>query len=238
MKISLSVKLIAGFLCVAILTLIVGAVGFIGLSRTNTSMHQLTNESIPSLLELEIVMVKQQAIKVIARTLISAYLSDEDFERQYTNFETLRDERTKALAVYEAIENTPEEEILYQDFMKKLQIQIDANHSFLEEVKKLRDSNVSPEIYTKTVSAMAMEGEEREAFDNSIASLQNLLEYVKKYYAEELPKQAMKAADLMVVIIIISVIAGFLAALALGIILSRSITKPIEKIINDLSSGS
>jgi CHASE3 domain sensor protein len=40
MKIGLSFKLIAGFLCVAIITLIVGVVGFIGLSQTNTSMHQ------------------------------------------------------------------------------------------------------------------------------------------------------------------------------------------------------
>lgn len=83
-----------------------------------------------------------------------------------------------------------------------------------------------------------MSGAAREAFDNSIESLQNLLEYVKKYYAQELPQQAIKAADVMVVIILVSVIIGFIAAIALGIILSRSITKPIEKIINDLSSGS
>lgn len=122
MKISLSVKLIAGFLFVAIITLIVGVVGYIGLSQTNASMHTLTNDSIPAILNLEIVMVKQQALKVVTRTLISPYLSDEDFNRQFTNFENLKTERAEALAVYEALENTPEEEKLYQDFMKKLQI--------------------------------------------------------------------------------------------------------------------
>ena len=238
MKISLSVKLIAGFLFVAIITLIVGVVGFIGLSQTNDSMHTLTNESIPSLLELEIVMVKQQAFKVASRTLTSPYLSTDDFDRQFTNFEKLREERAVAIVVYESIPNTPEEEKLYQDFKKKLQVQIAENDKYLAEVRKLRNDNVSAEEYGRRASDMALSGAARTAFDEVDASLQNLLEYAKKYYAQELPQKAIKAADSMVVIIITAVIAGFLAALALGIILSRSITKPIEKIINDLSSGS
>jgi len=238
MKTGLSVKLIAGFLCVAIITLIVGVVGFIGLSQTNDSMHTLTNESIPSILSLEIIMVKQQAFKVASRTLTSPYFSTDDFDRQFTNFTRLREERAEAIALYESIPNTPEEAKLYEDFTKKLKVQIDESDKFLTEVRRLRNNKVSAEEYGRTASDMAISGAARAAFDEVDESLQNLLEYVKKYYAEELPKQAMKAADLMVVIIIISVIAGFIAAIALGVILSRSITKPIEKIINDLASGS
>lgn len=137
MKIGLSFKLIAGFLCVAIITLIVGVVGFVGLSQTNTSMNQLTKESIPSLLQLEIVMVKQQAIKVVARTLTSPYLPEEDYERQFTNFETLQKERAEALAVYEEQPNTKEEEVLYQDFMKKLQIQIEENDKYVKKMTSM-----------------------------------------------------------------------------------------------------
>lgn len=238
MKIGLSFKLIAGFLCVAIITLIVGLVGFFGLSQTNDSMHVLTGDSIPALLNLEIVMVKQQAFKVASRTLTSPYLPAEDFERQFTNFEKLREERAQAIAEYETLPNTPEEEILYQDFKKKLQVQIAENDKYLAEVRKLRDNKVSAEEYGKRATEMAVSGAARTAFDEVDESLQNLLEYAKKYYAQELPQQAIKAADIMVVIIIVSVIIGFITAIALGIILSRSITKPIEKIINDLSSGS
>lgn len=127
MKVGLSFKLITGFLCVALITLIVGVIGFIGLTRTNKSMTTLVNDSIPSLLNLEVAMVKHQAIKVVARTLTSPYLPEEDYERQFTNFETLQKERAEALAVYEEQPNTKEEEVLYQDFMKKLQIQIEEN---------------------------------------------------------------------------------------------------------------
>jgi methyl-accepting chemotaxis protein len=238
MKIGLSFKLIAGFLCVAVITLIVGLVGFFGLSQTNDSMHVLTGDSIPAILNLEIVMVKQQAFKVASRTLTSPYLPAEDFERQFTNFEKLREERAQAIAEYETLPNTPEEEVLYQDFKKKLQVQIAENDKYLAEVRKLRDNKVSAEEYGKRATEMAVSGAARTAFDEVDESLQNLLEYAKKYYAQELPQQAIKAADIMVVVIIVAVIIGFIAAIALGILLSRSITKPIEKIINDLSSGS
>ncbi len=238
MKTGLSMKLIAGFLCVAFITLLVGGVGYIGLSRTNTSMHVLIGDSIPAVLNLEVVMVKQQALKVITRTLTSPYLTDEDFERQYTNFETLKKERADALAVYQALPNTDEEEVLYQDFLKKLQIQIDENLIFMEKVKKLRENNTDPQLYGKTASDMAISGAARTAFDDSIASLQSLLDYVKKYYADEVPKEAIKSADTMVIVIIIAVITGFIIAILIAFALSRSITKPIVKIINDLASGS
>lgn len=238
MKISLSVKLIAGFLFVAIITLIVGVVGYIGLSQTNASMHTLTNDSIPAILNLEIVMVKQQAFKVASRTLTSPYLSTDDFDRQFTNFEKLREERAVAIAAYETVPNTPEEEKLYQDFKKKLQVQIAENDKYLAEVRKLRDDKVSAEEYGTRATDMALSGAARTAFDEVDESLQNLLEYAKKYYAQELPQKAIKAADSMVVIIIAAVIAGFIIAVIIGYLLSRSITKPIEKIINDLSSGS
>jgi hypothetical protein len=84
---------------------------------------------------------------------------------------------------------------------------------------------------------MVVSGDARTAFDEMIASLQSLLDFDKKHYGEDLPNAARANASLMTMVIAVSVIVGVLCALLLGILLSRSITKPVVRIVNSLSSG-
>lgn len=102
----------------------------------------------------------------------------------------------------------------------------------------MKASKTDPQTYGQVAASMAIAGASRTSFDESMESLEILVDYVKNYYADESAQKAILAANTMLVFIIISVAIGVIAALLLGILFSRSITKPIVKIINDLSSGS
>ncbi|HKL86137.1 MAG TPA: methyl-accepting chemotaxis protein, partial [Treponemataceae bacterium] len=237
MKIGLSFKLIVAFIGVALITLVVGIIGYFGLRQAGNNLNTLADDAIPIILDLEIVMVRQQALKSIVRTLTSPYTTDEDYTRLMQNWEKYKTDRRTALDNYEKEDLTPQEDILYQKFLKLLDIQIADNENYMSEIKRMRLNKVDADVYARTAAGLAISGTARASFDNSITALEELLTYVKEYYGQELPKKAHALMENMILIIIITVIAGFIIAILIGVILARSITKPVARIINTMSSG-
>lgn len=237
MKISLSVKLIAGFLGVALVTLAVGLVGYSGMKTIDEGLSQITETSIPTIIDLEVVLVRQQALKAALRTVISPFITEDDYQRQITNIDKLRSERDAALARYETMSFTTEERKLYDTFLEHLTNSKKYDNEALDMVKRFKAEGVDKTTYGQTLANLAISGDGRLAFDETVASLQALITYVKDYYGTELPQEDMKTADRMISVIVTAVIAGFLIALFLGIFLSRSVTKPVIGIVNSLSSG-
>lgn len=238
MKISLSVKLIAGFVAVGIITLAVGLVGLNGISEASKDIEEMTDVGIPKIIELEVVMVRLQQYKVAQRSIMNAFLSDADFQRQYEHMAKTRKEYNEALVLYESHPRSSEEDTLYQEFKTNLPRQVANNDLIENRAKELRASGASPSEYAPEMYRIAMSDESREVFDGNIEHLANLLTFIKNFYGEEVPHAAENDAALANTMILIAVVAGFLLALALGIILSRSITKPVIRIVDSLSEGS
>ena len=90
----------------------------------------------------------------------------------------------------------------------------------------------------RIASGMAISGQARAAFDTVSADLAALSAYEQQYYGKERPEAAMKEGALLILIITIVSIAGVLIAIFIGLFLARSITKPIVRIIDTLTSGS
>lgn len=238
MKLSLSFKLIAGFAVGAVITLIVGVFGFYGLNTSNELFRLLAMEDIPAITGLQTAEKNQESVKVAIRTLTSPMLTDEDYNRQLGNIERLRKEITDFFAEYDGLPKTDEEEELYQTFKKSYEVLVRENNNYIGEVKKMRSSGTSIEEYVRIASGMAISGQARAAFDTVSADLAALSAYEQQYYGKERPEAAMKEGALLILIITIVSIAGVLIAIFIGLFLARSITKPIVRIIDTLTSGS
>jgi len=238
MKIGLSVKLITAFIGVALITLIVGVVGYTALDDAHDSIDMLVEESMPAITDLEIVMVRIQSLKAILRTLTSPFLTDEDFARQLRNWDAERAVRDEAMRGFEKISVTPEAAELYKDFTTRLQPLMQENNKFMSEIQRMRREKIDPVEYARVASQIALSGTARQQFDDTVKSLENLLTYIKKHYGQELPAQAQARITQMSYIIYITIIGGFIIAILIGWLLSRSITRPVVRIVNSLSSGS
>ncbi len=236
-NLSLRVKILSGFIAAIVIAVIIGLVGWYGLSLSSQDVALLGKGSIPSIVNLEVVMVRLERIKSAIRTLCSPYLSKEDLQRQFDNIEKARSEYTPALAAYDAIARTAEEDKLYQDFKQKLEVSKNENNIIIEEAKKLLSITNDAERtkIIEDINKRALSGSNRTAFDAMIAAQTALIEYVKHYYGEVLVEESISATNQMTIIIITVIIAGLVLAVALGLIITNSIMKPMNKATGDLN---
>ncbi len=237
MKISLSTKLIAGFLVVAAITLAVGLIGRSGVITLSKDLSVATENGFPSIIDLEVIMVRLQQYKATQRTLMNPFLNDEEYNRQLTNMAQYRTEYKEAMARYESLDSSEEEAKLYGVFTNALTRQVEQNDKIQKLSQDLRNK-VDPLVYAEQMYKIVMSDETREAFDGNITNLSNLLTYVKTYYGDEVTKRSLDNSNRINAIIILALVVGVVFALFLGIFLSRSITKPVVGIVNALASGS
>lgn len=111
---SLKFKLTSGFIVVAMITLVVGGVGLWSVNRLDGHITEVGEVRLPS---VESVLKAEAQMEVLVRSLRGLMIpdmSDEDRNRQYTNFAEARSNYREALAVYEPLPQTPEEAIEWQ----------------------------------------------------------------------------------------------------------------------------
>ncbi len=237
-RMDLRTKMIIGFLGVALITLGVGIAGIVGLSQATERLRLLSKEDIPAVLAIENTLVSVEKIKLVLRTLTSPYLSDDDYNRQFENLKKARESYQKYLDFYDKLPKTNEEKIMYQDFINKITYARELNNKYFAEVSNLRANKTDPATYNRIASSTAISGEIRKGFDDVTDSLEKLVNYEQDYYTVKLPNQALAMFDIMIKTIIIVVIVAFIAAIAIGLLLAQATTKPILKILNNLSAGS
>jgi methyl-accepting chemotaxis protein len=238
-NLNLKAKLLFGFIVVSLLVLIVGAIGFIAIQNINNNLSSIAFESIPSIVDLEVALVRQERIKTAIRTLLSPSLSKEDRQRQFDNIQKARDEYSKAIEDYDKIARTAEEDKLYKDFLEKNNILKESNNKLIERFKKLDNINDN-KIFLEELQSItneAMTGGNREADNASDEALTKLIEYVKEYYGNELPKKAINTSQTLIILMLSVAAISFIFAILLGIFLGNSISKGLNKNTEGITKG-
>jgi len=239
-NLSLKAKLLTGFIAVSLLVLLVGGVGFIAIRNLHGRLTSLAFESFPSIVELNIALVRQEKIKTAIRTLLSPYLSKEDRQRQFDNIQKARDVYNKALEEYDKIARTAEEDKLYKDFLEKYNILKESNNKLIERFKKLDNINDNKRYMEEleSITKEVMTGVNREANNASAEALTKLIEYVEEYYGNELPKKAINLSNTLLVVMIFVALVAFIFAILLGFILGNSISKFLIKTTVEITKSS
>jgi methyl-accepting chemotaxis protein len=207
------------------------------INNLSDNLNSLGKESIPSLLNLEIVKIGQLEIKEKIRTSVNPYITKEDLQRQIKKIEESRTTYKKALEEYDKIERTPEEDKLYKEFLQKLEISKNFNDKLIEELKKLEEieNKTQKEAICAKLTTIAVGGDVRKAFDDALDSLQKLLEYVKTYYGHEMVDNAISSGKQASVMAIIIIIVAVVFAMLIAFFLGNAIARPVNKISDDLS---
>lgn len=236
---NLRVKLLLGFVGVAVVGLLIGGVGYFSLASNNKGLQTLYQESIPSIVHLEEVLVRLERIKTAFRTTGIQGISQEDLERQQANILQANDEYQKALQSYESISRTSEEEKLYQVFKGALEKATSLNNKILTLIEKaIKSDEKNREYVVNEIGDFVMSTEFRNNFDGMRADLQSLLEYVKKYYAEEIPQAVIKSAQMAQMSLLVIIVAGFVISIILGVVIGNSVAKNLLKYVDTLTSSS
>ena len=213
-------KLILGFLIVALIAAAIGVVGYLGLDE----VAYVRLPSIESLLKMS---EAQTAVLAGERGLINRRLMDSEIrEAQYAYIDAAFERANAAWAEYEPLPQTTEEAAVWNEFVPAWKAW-ENEHRYVYEESKQKDQLVAqgipldnPQIVEIDDKIMDASLEARASF-LAAESLLNELVQINGHVAEE----SSKSAGLM---IIIFAIVGVILAMALGIFISRIISKPIK----------
>ncbi len=230
-------KLLAGFLLVALITVIVGGVGWYAETLLSEALVDLKEDSINKIVYLRLSIYQFMRIKVAIRSLLGPDNFTQELERQKKNIMDARQEYQKAFSIYEKNHRTPEEEKLFQEAVKARTKAREVTDRILAAAEKVVTNPQNADFLHRELRKLIL-GDERLAIDEAIEKLSELSAYVVKYYGVEIPEQDIRLGQRLNIMLILTSVLGVVLAIGLGIIISRSITRPLNKTTNDLTSSS
>lgn len=114
---TLKKKLLAGFLTCTAILLFVGAIGIFGIEKLNSSLDAVSKNRLPSIDSLGVINEAQTAVKAACRTLLIPDLAADRVENQRKYIAQAFERADAAWKVYEPLEQTPEEAVLWKKFV-------------------------------------------------------------------------------------------------------------------------
>ncbi len=151
-NLSLKVKLIGGFALVAIITLVVGLIGYHGVDMAGDQIESLANDHLPGIENILRVKADFEAIIAVQMTLVNPLLTQEERQKQYDNLTKAREDYQRAFKNYEALPKTEEQKKLWQDLVKLTKDWKTENDKFLQLSRDLDQSCVlNPQALMETL---------------------------------------------------------------------------------------
>lgn len=227
-------KLIVAFIIVAVITMIVGVIGFYGASSLDAHLHEISEVRLPSIQSILSMSEAQTAVKAAQRTMLTTGLSQKDYENEFNRIEDAFERADENWKTYEGLPQTKEEAAKWEEFVQAWQ-----------------EWKADNDIYAELVNAYMQ--------DDTDANYQAMKSFAKGemsdsfYVAEELLSEIVQINDDLAVearidadiqasaietISIVGMILGTVLALILGIVLSRAITRALNKTTEKLIQSS
>ena len=132
----LGTKLFLGFLSVALITLVLGVIGYYGAVKGEKSVQEIGAVRLPSIDSLLVIKGEAQAIRGTMRTMIIPGLPDDVRERQRGNLAESRKIYEAAWKVYEPLPQTPEEAVVWKEFVPAWNAWRAENNKFMETMQQ------------------------------------------------------------------------------------------------------
>ncbi|HUX34096.1 MAG TPA: methyl-accepting chemotaxis protein [Gemmatimonadaceae bacterium] len=221
-NLKIGTKLIGGFLAVALLTAIVGAIGLWSMSRIWTDTDQIANHQVPALTAVGDIDAGITDLNRIELAILSAREA-----KQATEIATLQQRYTTALAKeitepwarYEAFPRTPKEDSLWQAFKQSY-------GAFKTHLDTALPVLVGGDI--QHGNALTTQG--RTLFEAAKVDVQQLGALQDTYSAQD-AAAAESTNHSARIELLVCVGLAFLLALGLGLLITRAITKPLLEVV-------
>ncbi|WP_429884683.1 methyl-accepting chemotaxis protein [Geoalkalibacter halelectricus] len=141
-NLKLGVKLICGFVAVALITLAVGIIGWRGVDNLDNHLTEVGEVRLPSIESLLNVDAASGDIMMAQRSLLNPRMPMEDRARQYRNIERGLQRIQAAVDVYAPLPHTAEEEAIWRQFVPVWEDFRRQNDEFVRMSRELEGTGV------------------------------------------------------------------------------------------------
>ncbi|MFZ5453307.1 MAG: methyl-accepting chemotaxis protein [Thermodesulfobacteriota bacterium] len=235
MKLKLSTKLLGGFLIVALITLGVGYLGWNGASTLTGYLNTVGNQSLPSVQNLLTIQKNLESLRAAQNVMLNPNLSAAMRKLQFDRIAEARENYGKAWKMFEALPKKGEEAKIWEQVKQAIEVWKQENNKFFDFAKNLEKAEAGKGDIFKAMNQQLME----KCLPRQAESLA-LMDKIVALNQEEANRTMARAesdANRTKFLSGLGMVFGFGLALLLGIILSVSITRPINRIIAELNEG-
>ncbi len=141
-NIAIGVKLVAGFVAVALIVVVVGLVGWRSANNLSGHIDEVGRVNMPAVNNLRIIEAEFETVVRSLRALVNPALGMEARQEQYQEIESARENYEKAWENYEALPRTEDETRLWASFEDAIQDWAEVNNQFLELSRELEEIGI------------------------------------------------------------------------------------------------
>jgi methyl-accepting chemotaxis protein len=236
-NLKLSSKLIVSFMIAAVITLVVGIVGLVGVYRLSASVKDIGNDNLPSIQTLLTIHGDMFDISNNQTTLLIESINKTDRQAIYDDYDELMkdiDENWKKKQLIISNRFDVEMKQKLAPLLNKWKQDCDEYLQLSKQYSTTTDPKVKKELYQTMLSQLqnviAKSTDEVESLINKWVDLTEKSNYIAM-------KQANKDANFFPVLSIIGIFIGIIVALFFGIATSVMITRPINSAVVTLNEG-
>lgn len=230
-------KLLVGFLSIALLCAVVGAVGFSEVGTLGASIGEMASKTIPSIKHLNIIAKEFLKVKVAVRNMANpiGFRQAGFLEEQYKAVEDARAAYRPVMELYEKESHVAEESDLWDVVRENLTTGAAYTNKTIEETRKLAGLTDPAAIAAQyeTINAHVW-GENRLALDRLIKSLDDLIEFVDRYYGQERAEKSLAASRRAGAVLVSVTLAALAISIALGLLLGNAISSSLKRTVSVL----
>lgn len=151
-NLKLSVKLIGSFVIVALITLVVGFMGWRGAGKLGGHIEEIGTVRLPSIESLLEIEVAAESIRAAQNALLIPDLDLQARRDQYKAIDAARQAYEEAWKVYEPLPQTPEEARVWKEFVPAWQAWRNENNTFVTLSESLDKTDIlNPVDLLKTI---------------------------------------------------------------------------------------
>ncbi|WP_045222033.1 MCP four helix bundle domain-containing protein, partial [Desulfonatronum thioautotrophicum] len=242
-NIRIGVKLVGGFVIVALITLILGILGWYGIDKLSDDMEYIGTNRIPDLQALAVLNTQRMVIR--AQTL--DVLVQENDPNLTSEMQRIMAERRQSWNLVDEAWHTfssiPRHTDRGRDILRRLEAEYTAWRNIyvdldtiIEQLSRTTDPAAQGEFFTRyreTISVMVPISDRMGALFDEI-TLNNITNTTRQV------EENLETGLFLETLIVIALVVAVLLSLVLGIILTRAITGPVSKGVRfseDLAEG-
>lgn len=141
-KLRLATKMILGFSIVAFVALCIGLVGYWGIGRVSKSFHEVSDVRLPSIEYLKEMNIGLEELITAQRTLLNPNIDANARAEQISAIAQARERYTKAIELFTPLDQTPEEAVLWKQFLQNIRNWRNINENFEELINDVEEIDV------------------------------------------------------------------------------------------------
>jgi len=230
--VKLSVKIIAGFTVVSLITLVIGFVGWLNVSRMSTLLNEVSFTHLPSIQILLSLSEAQTKVDSIEKAMLNPSLDKEGLQNMYPELKAVWNRINKEIKGYQELPRTRGEEALWVQFTQAWK-KWEADHKNFVSISRKIDE-------MENLAWEKMEDQNLKVNSVSFSKSKFLLKGIvasKIRLAENTAIKSSTSSSKAKIIVVTGMIIGTILAFAVGIILNTAIGRPINRISEGLKIG-